>query len=168
MPRNARSATMTSDKQNNGYPAKPFTPTLSAAFHRTNKKAPLTPKLASPSPGHPAARRLAHPDNPYSTPTKDEINAVPPAFLSANVTPRSGSRTTRRDTAFASPTNTPSALSPQTPNSQPTVGLGLQGARRTERSPARGVKPEQSRSLRAKTLTTEGQQASRPPPLSPT
>ncbi|KAJ5310991.1 hypothetical protein N7476_006851 [Penicillium atrosanguineum] len=81
---------MTSDKQNNGYPAKPFTPTLSAAFHR-NKKAPLTPKLASPSPGHPATRRLAHPDHPYSTPIKDEITAVPSTFLSTNVTPRSGS-----------------------------------------------------------------------------
>ncbi|KAJ5681355.1 uncharacterized protein N7477_001295 [Penicillium maclennaniae] len=152
---------MTSDKQNNGYPAKPFTPTLSAAFHR-NKKTPLTPKLASPSPGHPATRRLAQPDHPYSTPTKDEITAVPSTLLSANVTPRSGSRTTRRDTAFASPTNTPLAPSPQTPYSQPTVGLGLQGARRTERSPARGVKPEQSRSLRAKTLTAEGAQVSRP------
>ncbi|KAJ5201372.1 uncharacterized protein N7498_006035 [Penicillium cinerascens] len=153
---------MTSDKQNNGYPAKPFTPTLSAAFHRTNKKAPLTPKLASPSPGFSVARRLAHSDNPYSTPTKDEITAVPPTFLSTNVTPRSGSRTTRRDTAFASPTNTPPAPSPQTPYSQPTVGLGLQGTRRTERSPARLVKAEQSRSLRAKTLTAEGQQVSRP------
>ncbi|KAJ5128235.1 hypothetical protein N7448_001953 [Penicillium atrosanguineum] len=152
---------MTSDKQNNGYPAKPFTPTLSAAFHR-NKKAPLTPKLASPSPGHPATRRLAHPDHPYSTPIKDEITAVPSTFLSTNVTPRSGSRTTRRDTAFASPTNTPPTPSPQIPYSQPTVGLGLQGARRTERSPARGVKPEQSRSLRAKTLTAEGSQVSRP------
>ncbi|OOQ83732.1 hypothetical protein PEBR_33312 [Penicillium brasilianum] len=152
---------MTSDKQNNGHLAKPFTPTLSAAFHRTSK-APLTPKLASPSPGHPVARRLAPPDHPYSTPTKDDISSVPPSFLSANITPRSGSRTTRRDAAFSSPTNTTSAHSPPAPYSQATVGLGVNGVRRTERSPARGVKPEQSRSLRAKTLTAEGQQASRP------
>ncbi|KAJ5109596.1 hypothetical protein N7532_002241 [Penicillium argentinense] len=153
---------MTSDKQNNGHLAKPFTPTLSAAFHRTNK-APLTPKLASPSPGHPP-RRLAQPDQTYSTPSKDNHDspALPPAFLSANVTPRSGSRTTRRDATFPSPTNSSTAPSPQTPYAQPTVGLGLAAPRRTERSPARGVKPEQSRSLRAKTLTAEGQQASRP------
>ncbi|KAJ5698064.1 hypothetical protein N7462_000069 [Penicillium macrosclerotiorum] len=152
---------MTSDKQNNGHLAKPFTPTLSAAFHRSNKT-PLTPKLASPSPGHPISRRLAHPDHPYSTPSKDDIPAVPSSFLSANITPRSGSRNARRDAAFSSPTNTPPAPSPQTPYSQSVVGLGVNGVRRTERSPARGVKTEQSRSLRAKTLTAEGQQASRP------
>lgn len=152
---------MTSDKQNNGHLAKPFTPTLSAAFHRTSKS-PLTPKLASPSPANSVPRRLAHTDHSHSTPTKDEISAVPPTFLSANVTPRSGSRNTRRDAAFSSPTNTPPVASPQTPYSQPTVGLGLHGGRRTERSPARGVKPEQNRSLRAKTLTAEGQPLSRP------
>ncbi|KAJ5890391.1 uncharacterized protein N7473_006619 [Penicillium subrubescens] len=152
---------MTYDKQNNGHLAKPFTPTLSAAFHRTSKS-PLTPKLASPSPGYPVPRRLAQPDHPYSTPTKDDIPSVPPSYLSANVTPRSGSRTTRRDAAFPSPTNTTPAYSPPAPYSHATVGLGVNGVRRTERSPARGVKPEQSRSLRAKTLTAEGQQASRP------
>lgn len=156
-----RSATMTSDKQNNGHLAKPFTPTLSAAFHRTSKS-PLTPKLASPSPGYPVPRRLAQPDHPYSTPTKDDIPSVPPSYLSANVTPRSGPRTTRRDAAFPSPTNTTPAYSPPAPYSHATVGLGVNGVRRTERSPARGVKPEQSRSLRAKTLTAESQQVSRP------
>ncbi|CAG8145737.1 unnamed protein product [Penicillium salamii] len=149
---------MTYDKQNNGHLAKPFTPTLSAAFHR-NPKAPLTPKLASPSPGAGAGltpRRLA-PDNPYSTPSKDDSPAVHPAFLSANVTPRSGPRTTRRDGAFSSPTNTPPVPSPQTPYSKSTVGYG-----RRDRSPARGVKPEQARSLRAKTLTTDTQPITRP------
>ncbi|KAJ5096437.1 hypothetical protein NUU61_005793 [Penicillium alfredii] len=155
---------MTSDKQNNGHLAKPFTPTLSAAFHRTSKS-PLTPKLASPSPGPPVARRLAHPDQSYSTPSKDEIPAIPPTFLSANVTPRSGSRNTRRDGLLCSPSNTPPVPSPQTPYSQPTTGPGgpgYNGGRRTERSPARGVKPEQPRSLRAKILTAEGPQLSRP------
>jgi len=148
---------MTYDKQNNGHLAKPFTPTLSAAFHRSNK-APLTPKLASPSPGPVfPARRLAQPDHPYSTPSKDDSPAVPPTFLSANVTPRSGPRTTRRDGAISSPTNTPPAPSPHTPYSQSTIGYG-----RRDRSPARGVKPEQSRSLRAKTLTAETQPISRP------
>ncbi|KAJ5707837.1 hypothetical protein N7488_007638 [Penicillium malachiteum] len=156
---------MTSDKQNNGYPAKPFTPTLSAAFHRSSKT-PLTPKLASPSPGNPVARRIAHPDHghPYSTPSKEDVPPVPavtPSFLSANVTPRSGSRNTRRDAGFSSPSNTP-VPSPQAPYIQQNVGLGLNAARRTERSPARGVKPEQPRSLRAKTLGSDGSQVSRP------
>ncbi|OQE35147.1 hypothetical protein PENCOP_c014G03611 [Penicillium coprophilum] len=148
---------MTYDKQNNGSLAKPFTPTLSAAFHRSNK-APLTPKLASPSPGPGFTRRLAQPDHPYSTPSKDDSPAVP-TFLSANVTPRSGPRTTRRDGAVYSPTNTSPAPSPSphTPYSQSTIGYG-----RRDRSPARGVKPEQSRSLRAKTLMAENQPISRP------
>ncbi|KAJ5180939.1 hypothetical protein N7492_004149 [Penicillium capsulatum] len=145
---------MTSDKQTHGHLAKPFTPTLSAAFHRTNKS-PLTPKLAHSSPGQPAARRLAQSDHTYSTPQKDD---PPPA----NVTPRSGSRNTRRDAAFPSPTNTPPVPSPQTPYSQPPVGLGLHAGRRAERSPARGARPEQPRSLRAKTLTADGPQSSRP------
>ncbi|KAJ5457365.1 hypothetical protein N7530_012639 [Penicillium desertorum] len=149
---------MTYDKQNNGSLAKPFTPTLSAAFHRSNKS-PLTPKLASPSPGAGPGfpRRLAQPD-PYSTPSKDDSPAVP-TFLSANVTPRSGPRITRRDGALYSPTNTSPAPSPSphTPYSQSTIGYG-----RRDRSPARGVKPEQSRSLRAKTLTAENQPTSRP------
>ncbi|KAJ5290797.1 hypothetical protein N7478_000048 [Penicillium angulare] len=155
---------MTSDKQQTtGYPAKPFTPTLSAAFHRS-KQSPLTPKLASPSPGNPVARRLAQPDHahPYSTPSKEDIPAGPQSFLSANITPRSGSRTTRRDVGYTSPTNTPPVLSPQPSYAQSTIGLGLNGVRRTERSPARGAKPEQPRSLRAKTLTVDGQQTSRP------
>ncbi|KAJ5355587.1 hypothetical protein N7517_010196 [Penicillium concentricum] len=144
---------MTYDKQNNGSLAKPFTPTLSAAFHRSNK-APLTPKLASPSPGPGFPRRLAD----YSTPSKDDSPAVP-TFLSANVTPRSGPRTTRRDGAVYSPTNISPAPSPSPhiPYSQSTIGYG-----RRDRSPARGVKPEQPRSLRAKTLTAENQPISRP------
>ena len=151
---------MTSDKQPNGHLAKPFTPALSAAFHRTNK-APLTPKLAHASPGNPTPRRLAQPDHAYSTPQKDDVS-VPPAFLSANVTPRSGSRNTRRDAGFPSPANTPPLPSPQTPYAQSTVGLGLNAGRRADRSPARGAKPEQPRSLRAKTLTADGSQPSRP------
>ncbi|KAJ5313081.1 hypothetical protein PENANT_c018G11111 [Penicillium antarcticum] len=147
---------MTFDKQSNGNLAKPFTPTLSAAFHRN--KSPLTPKLASPSPGpgFSAGRRLAQPDHPYSTPSKDPP-AVPPTYLSANVTPRSGARTTRRDGTNASPTNTP-VPAPHTPYSQSTIGYG----RRTDRSPARGVKPAQSRSLKGPTLSAENQPISRP------
>lgn len=153
---------MTSDKQNNGNLAKPFTPTLSAAFHRSNKS-PLTPKLASPSSHNTSVRRLAQNDQPlYSTPCKDEPPAATPTFLSANITPRSGPRNTRRDLAFSSPTNTPPPLSSQPSYPPSTVGLGLSAPRRTERSPARGVvKADQPRSLRAKTLTADGPQGSR-------
>ncbi|KAJ5605283.1 hypothetical protein N7510_010437 [Penicillium lagena] len=146
---------MTSDKHN---VAKPFTPSLSAAFHRSTKS-PLTPKLASPNPTLPATRRLAHHD-PYSTPSKDDL-ASAPTLLSANITPRSGSRNTRRDGTNTSPSNTPSrATSPQTTYSQPIYATGTY---RSERSPGRApVKAEQPRSLRAKTLTAEEQQSSRP------
>lgn len=146
---------MTYDKQNNGRLAKPFTPTLSAGFHRS-QKSPLTPKLASPAPAPgPTPRRLA-PDHPYSTPSKDD-SAVPPTFLSANVTPRSGPRSTRRDGATFSPTNTSPAPSYYTPCSQSTIGYG-----RRDRSPARGAKPEQPRSLRAQTLNADSQPMARP------
>ncbi|KAJ5224946.1 hypothetical protein N7468_006171 [Penicillium chermesinum] len=147
---------MTSDKQNNGHLAKPFTPTLSAAFHRSNKT-PLTPKLASPSPHLSSARRAPQNDPPtlYSTPCKDEPLAATPTFLSANVTPRSGPRNTRRDLASSSPTNTPPAAPSQAAYPQPTIGLGLSAPRRTERSPARSVKADRPRSLRAKTLTVD-------------
>ncbi|KAF7714006.1 Uncharacterized protein PECH_000547 [Penicillium ucsense] len=162
---------MTSDKQTHGHLAKPFTPTLSAAFTRTSK-APLTPKLASPASGYSVPRRLAPPDHhPYSTPTKDEINSASttthatPSYLSANVTPRSGARTTRRDAAFPSPTQSVAGQSSPATYSQIPVGVGINGVRRTERSPARGLKPsESSRSLRGKASGLEGQQTPRVPP----
>ncbi|EPS31049.1 hypothetical protein POX_b01965 [Penicillium oxalicum] len=155
---------MTSDKQTHGHLAKPFTPTLSAAFNRTSKP-PLTPKLASPGSGYSVPRRLAPPDHPYPTPTKDDVSATPASYLSANVTPRSGSRTTRRDAAFPSPTHSVSGQSSTASYSQIPVGLGVNGVRRTERSPARGIKPsESSRSLRGKALNAEAQHTPRTHP----
>ncbi|KAF4216664.1 hypothetical protein CNMCM8980_006477 [Aspergillus fumigatiaffinis] len=142
---------MTSDKQNNGPLAKPFTPTLSAAFNRTSKS-PLTPKLANPG-GYRTPKRLAPSEHPSSTP-----DAETASFLSVNVTPRSGSRNSRRD-GFPSPSNAPSSVqsSAQVQYSHAGVAhVGSSGGCRTERSPARSNgRLEPSRGNRAKTLTTE-------------
>ncbi|KAH2337418.1 hypothetical protein KXW87_006298 [Aspergillus fumigatus] len=149
---------MTSDKQNNGPLAKPFTPTLSAAFNRTSKS-PLTPKLANPS-AYRTPKRLALSEHPSSTP-----DAETASFLSVNVTPRSGSRNSRRD-GFSSPGNAPSSgqSSPQVQYSHAGVGhVASSGGCRTERSPARSNgKLEPSRGNRAKTLTTERPNTPRP------
>ncbi|KAJ5895670.1 hypothetical protein N7495_007361 [Penicillium taxi] len=143
---------------------------LTAAFHRSTKatnQPPLTPKLASPSPGY-QTRRLANHDHPYSTPSKDDhvSTNVNSTFLSANITPRSGSRTLRRrDDLSNSPVPSPQAHYSHSTYSHPAVGLGLHaaggvnGGRRTDRSPARG---EQPNSIRAKPLTAEAQPASHP------
>lgn len=149
---------MISDKQNNGPLAKPFTPTLSAAFNRTSKS-PLTPKLANPS-AYRTPKRLALSEHPSSTP-----DAETASFLSVNVTPRSGSRNSRRD-GFSSPGNAPSSgqSSPQVQYSHAGVGhVASSGGCRTERSPARSNgKLEPSRGNRAKTLTTERPNTPRP------
>ena len=166
---------MTSDKQNAGHLAKPFTPTLSAAFHRSNKT-PLTPELASPAAGYRTPKRLAPSEHPSSTPTittttpsKDDYQS-PANFLSANVTPRSNSRTTRRDISITSSTSTPSNTPNAPPYTQPVVAPGSQngGGYRTERSPVRaGVKLEPPRPSRARTLTTDSSQQSSRPIASP-
>ncbi|GES65292.1 hypothetical protein ATEIFO6365_0010021800 [Aspergillus terreus] len=144
---------MTADKQNNGYTAKPFTPTLSAAFHRANKS-PLTPKLASPA-GYRTPKRLNPADSHSQSASAPRADSESASYLSANVTPRSGSRNSRRDGSLApSPHTTPSngQYSPQasyTPT--PTAG-----GPRTERSPNRmGARLEPARSYRAKTWTTD-------------
>ncbi|XHG08965.1 hypothetical protein AWENTII_012049 [Aspergillus wentii] len=158
---------MTSDKQNNGNIAKPFTPSLSAAFHRSNKspKSPLTPKLANPG-GYRTPRRYVQSEHPLSN-SKDDSPAVGPNYLSANVTPRSGSRATRRDGSTSSPTAVSSnpSFPPHTSYSQPVVAAPASsvGGYRSERSPVRvGGRLEPARSGRAKTLTTDAQHVSRP------
>ncbi|ODM18216.1 hypothetical protein SI65_06087 [Aspergillus cristatus] len=158
---------MTSDKQNPGHIAKPFTPTLSAAFHRSSNKSPLTPRLATPG-GYRTPRRVAqseHPASANTTPSKDDYHSTA-SYLSTNVTPRTNSRTSRRDGAVSSPTSTPGVLSaPNTPYSQSVVTPGSQngGHHRTERSPARGgPKLEPPRTSRARTLTAESHHSARP------
>lgn len=133
------------------HPPKPLTPTLSAAFTRSSTKSPLTPKLARPS--YPTSKRFTQSEHPASSPSRDDLT---PSLLSANVTPRSGSRTSRRD-GISSPTNTPSATtnpSPQSAYSQPIASPGSAHAYRTDRSQAQGGRLD-PRNARAKTLTSE-------------
>ncbi|KAL4869574.1 hypothetical protein BDV12DRAFT_167628 [Aspergillus spectabilis] len=148
---------MTFDKQNNGHIAKPFTPTLSAAFNRANKS-PLTPKLANP-PTVRAPKRLAS-DHPATTPARQGIE---PTYLNANITPRSGSRSSRRDGPILSPGSTP-VHSPQSSFVQPSPANGPNTrVYRTDRSPVRmGGKLEPSRTARAKTLTADLNTVARP------
>ncbi|KAL5333897.1 hypothetical protein BJX70DRAFT_391850 [Aspergillus crustosus] len=148
---------MTFDKQNNGHIAKPFTPTLSAAFNRASKS-PLTPKLATPSNVR-ASKRLA-PDHPTTTPARPGNE---PSYLNANITPRSGLRSSRRDGPILSPGSTP-VHSPQSSFVQPSLANGPNTrVYRTDRSPVRvGGKLEPSRTARAKTLTADLNTVSRP------
>ncbi|KAL2823463.1 hypothetical protein BDW59DRAFT_148644 [Aspergillus cavernicola] len=152
---------MTFDKQNNGHIAKPFTPTLSAAFTRSTKS-PLTPKLANSSIRAP--KRLAPSD--HSASTTPSRQGPEPSHLYENITPRSGSRSSRRDGPILSPDSTPANGIPS-PQSfiQPSQ---LQGPNtrvyRTDRSPGRmGGTLEPSRTARAKTLTADLNTLSRPP-----
>ncbi|PWY78044.1 hypothetical protein BO94DRAFT_537821 [Aspergillus sclerotioniger CBS 115572] len=148
------------DKQNTGHLGKPLTPALSAAFHRS-QKAPLTPRLATPG-GYRTPKRLTPSEHPSSAPSKRDPE---PSLLSANVTPRSGSRTSRRDGSVTSPNNTPAngQQSPQVSWAQPHVGqVSSTGRLRTERSPVRGGMLEPARTTRARTVTMESNHLSRP------
>ncbi|KAL4734814.1 hypothetical protein BDV11DRAFT_197404 [Aspergillus similis] len=148
---------MTYDKQHSGHLAKPFTPTLSAAFSRANNKSPLTPKLANPSAVR-APKRVAPSDHPATTPAR---HGPEPSYLNANITPRSGSRNSRRDGTILSPGSTP-VHSPQS-SVQPSPANGNPRAYRTERSPVRmGGNHEPPRTARAKTLTADLYTTSRP------
>ncbi|KKA23505.1 hypothetical protein T310_2474 [Rasamsonia emersonii CBS 393.64] len=141
---------MNTDKQNNGAPAKPFTPTLSAAFRTANKNShPLTPRLAGAG-GHQTPKKISHTDTASPLPHRDDG----PTYLSANITPRSGSRNSRRDGALSSPENTPTGAQQVSQTSRPTLPLAAGGYHRTERSPVRGSgKPEPARPTRAKSVT---------------
>ncbi|PYI05612.1 hypothetical protein BO78DRAFT_280787, partial [Aspergillus sclerotiicarbonarius CBS 121057] len=148
------------DKQNGSHLGKPLTPALSGAFHRS-QKAPLTPRLATPG-GYRTPKRLTPSEHPSSAPSKRDPE---PSLLSANVTPRSGSRSSRRDGAVTSPNNTPmnGQQSPQVSWAQPHVGqVSNTGRLRTERSPVRGGMLEPARTTRARTVTIESNHLSRP------
>ncbi|TWU76368.1 hypothetical protein ED733_006387 [Metarhizium rileyi] len=89
---------------------RPRQPQLSAAAARSVNRAPLTPKIAAkPPPVTPLARRphsstptLAASQNP-----RDDVSTPANAFLAHNITPRSGPRQTRVDSANTTPTGTP-------------------------------------------------------------
>ena len=158
---------MTSDKQTPPL-AKPFTPSLSASFHRSTKASltPLTPKLASPGGYRTPKRFIPAEQYPSSAPSRQESD---PAFLNANITPRSGSRVSRRD-GGPSPGYTPSGrpFSPQPSLANSTASHGSSPGYRADRSPVRAAgRLEPARAGRAKTLTAEqSQQHSRPSSVS--
>ncbi len=119
-------------------------PTLAKSVAR----APLTPKVASRTlpPTHqtvtlatPLPRRTARPDStprsgdvaPSSnTHQRDELVSPVPAFLSSNVTPRSGSRQTRVDSASSTPNGTPN---PDRSDGWETRSMGISGHNLDER-----------------------------------
>lgn len=108
--------TMPSDKpRKNGIPAKPFTPTLSATSR--TQKSPLTPRLAGG--GTPASYHTPHVSSKASTPlsSKEEISTPVSHLLSTNITPRSGSRNSRREGTATPPSDTPSISYPHRPSS---------------------------------------------------
>ncbi|KAK4241162.1 hypothetical protein C8A03DRAFT_30643 [Achaetomium macrosporum] len=117
----------------------------SAAGHRqptvaraVNKPPPLTPKIAARSPASqhpnptlatPLARRPAPESalsaNAASSRDKDELTSPVSAFLSSNITPRSGSRQSRVDSANSTPSGTPNP--DRHDPLEPRSGLGVPG-----------------------------------------
>ncbi|KAK3305434.1 uncharacterized protein B0T15DRAFT_398084 [Chaetomium strumarium] len=128
----------------------------SAVSHRqpalaraVNKPPPLTPKIAGRSPASqhpnstlstPLARRTAPEStlaaNATSSHDKDELMSPVSAFLSSNITPRSGSRQSRVDSANSTPSGTPNPDRHDPLETRP--GLGVPGSG-TEQLPRRPV-----------------------------
>ncbi|TVY25125.1 hypothetical protein LHYA1_G005978 [Lachnellula hyalina] len=93
------------DKQN---ASRPLMPTLSATA-RPSARQPLTPRVAgaaSPALSTPLSRRPQRLES-NTTPTREEISTPVSTFLNSNITPRSGSRKNRVDSANTTPTGTP-------------------------------------------------------------
>ncbi len=102
------------DKQNGV--SRPAVPTLGASSTKTVNKTPLTPRVAGSTPSlasSPLTRRSARQDG-NTSPTilhKEDFSTPLSSFLNTNVTPRSGSRRTRVDSANSTPTHTPTGTS---------------------------------------------------------
>ncbi|PGG96969.1 hypothetical protein GX51_07574 [Blastomyces parvus] len=103
-------AKMASNKHPSGQQAKPFTPTMSSTFRAT--KNPLTPKLAGYTPTRTTRKTV------YTEPTQQHRNGISrpttstpttSSLLSANVTPRSGLRLSRRDGNASSAETSPAS-----------------------------------------------------------
>lgn len=97
------------DKQQNG--ARPLAPTLGPGAAKMAGKIPLTPRVAQsnvPTTSTPVPRRTARFESVSPLPSsRDDFTSPAPTFLSQNITPRSGSRKTRLDSANNTPTGTP-------------------------------------------------------------
>ncbi|CRG83475.1 hypothetical protein PISL3812_00826 [Talaromyces islandicus] len=162
-PVNRPTPSMNSDKQNNGMPAKPFKPSLSAAFRTANKPSyPLTPRLA-PAGGYQTPKKTNPADNaPLLPPKREDVTnttTTTPAStpLSSNVTSRSGPRISRRDGPISSPeNNTPTPVHVGTQLPRPSLPVAT-GYVRSERSPVRGgLRPEAAKPTIAKSVLSEG------------
>ncbi|TVY19489.1 hypothetical protein LARI1_G002067 [Lachnellula arida] len=93
------------DKQN---ASRPLMPTLSATV-KPPARQPLTPRVAgaaSPALSTPLSRRPLRLES-NTTPSREEISTPVSTFLNSNITPRSGSRKNRVDSANTTPTGTP-------------------------------------------------------------
>lgn len=83
-------------------------PTLSATT-KPSARQPLTPRVAgtaSPALSTPLSRRPQRLES-NTTPSREEISTPVSTFLNSNITPRSGSRKNRVDSANTTPTGTP-------------------------------------------------------------
>ncbi|KFY39224.1 hypothetical protein V495_06062 [Pseudogymnoascus sp. VKM F-4514 (FW-929)] len=103
----------------NPYGQRPVMSPLGAAGMKTMNTTPLTPKIAGAIPANvvtPLLRRATRQDTTPNGPQRDERTTTPVgSFLSDNITPRSGSRKSRLDSANPTPTGTPTALKPAEP-----------------------------------------------------
>ncbi|EOO02372.1 hypothetical protein UCRPA7_2123 [Phaeoacremonium minimum UCRPA7] len=149
-PRNTKDSSsvgrMPVDKNNNNNHASsrqtPQMPTLAKGLAA---RAPLTPKVASrqtvtvatplprraPRPesalsNGPTIATATTPNNNNSTSQRDDFATPVSTFLNSNVTPRSGSRQTRVDSANSTPTGTPNLSKSDSWDTRP--GLGISGA----------------------------------------
>ncbi|PGG96918.1 hypothetical protein AJ79_09397 [Helicocarpus griseus UAMH5409] len=102
---------MPPDKQTGGQSAKPFTPTMRSSYRPT--KNPLTPKLA----GYTPSRTPRKPESGQRTAVSrpEPTSSHSGTLLSANVTPRSGPRLSRRDGNTSSVETSPSSHHPLRP-----------------------------------------------------
>ncbi|KFY19091.1 hypothetical protein V493_08149, partial [Pseudogymnoascus sp. VKM F-4281 (FW-2241)] len=107
----------------NPHGQRPVMSPLGAAGMKTMNTTPLTPKVAGAIPTNvvtPLLRRATRQDTTPSGPQRDERTTPIGSFLSDNITPRSGSRKSRLDSANPTPTGTPTALKP----TEPTLASG--------------------------------------------
>ncbi|KAI1761166.1 hypothetical protein GGR53DRAFT_41848 [Hypoxylon sp. FL1150] len=90
---------------------RPQMPSLSAAAARAMNRNPLTPKIASKTTQKPPTLAATTPASQRTQHTAAAVNATEPSpfasHLSSNITPRSGSRQNRVDSANSTPNGTP-------------------------------------------------------------
>ncbi|KFY09899.1 hypothetical protein V492_05298 [Pseudogymnoascus sp. VKM F-4246] len=107
----------------NPHGQRPVMSPMGTAGMKTMNTTPLTPKIAGAIPANvatPLLRRATRQDTTPSGPQRDERTPPVGSFLGDNITPRSGSRKSRLDSANATPTGTPTALRP----TEPTLASG--------------------------------------------